>query len=202
MTDPLLHRSRRLRLRRGSAPTSLHAANLAADAQAEAGVHMVAPRSMMDGQVPAMRHTLDQSGHPHTPSLAYAAEYGSAFYTPIRSAIASALPGDCTTHQQSSAPGRSTRRWTKSSSTYNKAPIRPWPPQPYLDMIQALRASVDMPLAAYQTSREHAMVNTAAGHSWIDCERDIRESLLAIRRAGTTFTNTDWATETVRWSEA
>src|SRR4051812_1661574 len=53
-------------------------------AQARAGVHMVGPSGMMDGQVGVVRKALDAAGHGDVTILAYAAKYASAFYGPFR----------------------------------------------------------------------------------------------------------------------
>jgi porphobilinogen synthase len=56
-------------------------------AQASAGVHVVGPSGMMDGQVGVVRRALDAAGHPDVAILAYAAKYASAFYGPFRDAV-------------------------------------------------------------------------------------------------------------------
>jgi porphobilinogen synthase len=55
-------------------------------AQAAAGVHMVAPSGMMDGQVAAIRSALDTAGYGEVAICAYSAKYASAFYGPFRDA--------------------------------------------------------------------------------------------------------------------
>ena len=67
-------------------------------AQAEAGVHVVSPSGMMDGQVAVIRDALDEAGHTNTAILAYSAKYASAFYGPFREAVDSALTGDRKTY--------------------------------------------------------------------------------------------------------
>jgi porphobilinogen synthase len=56
---------------------------------AAAGADAVAPSDMMDGRVGAIRHQLDEEGHPNTAILAYSAKYASAFYGPFREAAES-----------------------------------------------------------------------------------------------------------------
>ena len=63
-------------------------------AQAAAGVHVVGPSGMMDGQVGAIRSALDGGGFTDVAILAYAAKYASAFYGPFRDAVESTLTGD------------------------------------------------------------------------------------------------------------
>ena len=54
----------------------------------------------------------------------------------------------------------------------------------YLDVITDVRASVDVPLAAYHVSGEYAMVAAAAANGWLDGDAVGRAPLLALRRAG------------------
>ena len=63
-------------------------------AQAEAGVHMVGPSGMMDGQIGVVRRALDKAGYQDVSVLAYSAKYAGAFYGPFREAVESTLQGD------------------------------------------------------------------------------------------------------------
>jgi porphobilinogen synthase len=54
----------------------------------------------------------------------------------------------------------------------------------YLDVIQAVKRDTGVPLCAYQVSGEFAMIKAAAERGWLDGERAMMESLLAIVRAG------------------
>ena len=78
---------------------------------AEAGVDMVGPSGMMDGQVGRVRAALDAAGHTDTSILAYSAKYASAFYGPFREAVDSSLVGDRRTYQQDAGqrPGGAAR---------------------------------------------------------------------------------------------
>jgi porphobilinogen synthase len=68
----------------------------------------------------------------------------------------------------------------------------------YLDIIARFRDEVDVPVAAYQVSGEYAMIEAAAANGWVDRERMIMESLVAIKRAGADLILTYWATEVAR----
>ena len=73
-------------------------------AQANAGVDVVAPSGMMDGQVAAIRAALDGAGYRDLPILAYSAKYASAFYGPFREAAECAPQfGDRSGYQQDPA---------------------------------------------------------------------------------------------------
>lgn len=69
------------------------------------------------------------------------------------------------------------------------------PALPYLDVVAAVRAAVDVPVAAYQVSGEYATVEAAAANGWIDRERVMLETLTSIRRAGAQIILTYWAVE-------
>jgi porphobilinogen synthase len=58
------------------------------------------------------------------------------------------------------------------------------PAMAYLDVLAAMRERFDLPLAAYHVSGEYAMLKAAAANGWIDYDRVMMESLVAIRRAG------------------
>ena len=53
----------------------------------------------------------------------------------------------------------------------------------YLDVIATVRDAFDLPLAAYHVSGEYAMLEAAARNGWLDRERAVVESLLAIKAA-------------------
>jgi porphobilinogen synthase len=58
------------------------------------------------------------------------------------------------------------------------------PALPYLDVIADVRQRFDLPLAAYHVSGEYSMLKAAAERGWLQYERVLMESLVAIRRAG------------------
>jgi porphobilinogen synthase len=58
------------------------------------------------------------------------------------------------------------------------------PAGPYLDVVSAVRRAVEVPVVAYQVSGEYAMLEAAARNGWLDRERAVLESLVAIKRAG------------------
>jgi porphobilinogen synthase len=164
-------------------------------AQAAAGVHMVGPSGMMDGQVGVVRRALDAAGHQDVAVLAYAVKYASAFYGPFRDAVESALEGDRRTYQQDPANLRESLREVALDVAEGADMVMVKPALPYLDVVAAVRAAVDVPVAAYQVSGEYAMVEAAAANGWIDRERVMLETLTSIRRAGAQIILTYWAVE-------
>ncbi len=165
-------------------------------AQARAGVHVVAPSGMMDGQVAAIRDALDGDGFTDVAICAYSAKYASAFYGPFRDAAECAPSfGDRSTYQQDYASGPEALREVQLDIDEGADIVMVKPALPYLDIIAEVAASVRVPVAAYQVSGEYAMVEAAAGNGWIDRDRVITETLTAIKRAGAGIILTYWATE-------
>jgi porphobilinogen synthase len=68
----------------------------------------------------------------------------------------------------------------------------------YLDVIAEARRRFDVPLSAYQVSGEYAMIQAAAANGWIDRDRVMMESLIAIQRAGATIILTYFAKDAAR----
>ena len=163
--------------------------------QADAGAQMVAPSGMMDGQVAAIRDALDGAGHQSVAIMAYAAKFASSFYGPFRDAVESALVGNRRTYQQYPGNTRESIREVLFDVEEGADIVMVKPALPYLDIIAKVAGAVNIPVAGYQVSGEYAMIEAAAGQGRIDREPAIRESLLAIRRAGATIIITYWATE-------
>jgi porphobilinogen synthase len=164
-------------------------------AQAAAGVDLVGPSGMMDGQVAAVRAALDGAGHTAVAILAYSAKYASSFYGPFREAVDSSLQGDRRTYQQDGGNVVEGVREALLDVAEGADIVMVKPALPYLDVVRAVREAVDVPVAAYNISGEYAMVEAAAANGWIDREAAILETLTSIRRAGADLTLTYWAAE-------
>jgi len=164
-------------------------------AQAEAGVDVVGPSGMMDGQVAEVRRALDAAGHDDVAILAYSAKYASAFYGPFREAVDSSLQGDRRTYQQDPANGLEGVREALLDVAEGADLVMVKPALGYLDVVRAVAEAVEVPVAAYNVSGEYAMVEAAAAHGWIDREAAILETLTSIRRAGADVVLTYWAAE-------
>ncbi|HEX6515747.1 MAG TPA: porphobilinogen synthase [Nocardioidaceae bacterium] len=167
-------------------------------AQAAAGVDVVGPSGMMDGQVGAVRAALDEAGYDGTAILAYSAKYASAFFGPFREAVDSSLQGDRRTYQQDPANAVEGVREALLDVAEGADMVMVKPALGYLDVLRAVRETVDVPVAAYNVSGEYAMVEAAAANGWIDREAAVMESLLSIRRAGADIVLTYWAVEAAR----
>lgn len=152
---------------------------------AEAGADVVAPSDMMDGRVAVIRDRLDASGFADTPILSYAAKFAGGFYGPFREAAESApKSGDRRGYQMDAANSDEALRevWADIEEGADMVMVKP--AGPFLDIISRVKRETQYPLAAYQVSSEYSMIIAAAERGWVDRERAMMESLLAIRRAG------------------
>jgi len=172
-------------------------------AQARAGSHVVAPSGMMDGQVAAIRESLDSEGFSEVAVLAYSAKYASAFYGPFRDAAECAPRfGDRRAYQQDFANADEALREVALDLAEGADMVMVKPAMAYLDIVRQVRDFVDVPVAAYQVSGEYAMVEAAAANGWIDRDAVIFETLTSIRRAGADIVLTYWAAEVARMLRA
>jgi porphobilinogen synthase len=166
-----------------------------ARAQAAAGVAVVGPSGMMDGQVGVIRAALDGAGHTDVTILAYSVKYASAFFGPFREAVDSSLQGDRRTYQQDGANVIEGVREALLDVEEGADLVMVKPALAYLDVVRAVREAVDVPVAAYNISGEYAMVEAAAANGWIDRDAAVLETLTSIRRAGADVILTYWAAE-------
>src|SRR6478609_3984240 len=165
-------------------------------AQADAGVDVVAPSGMMDGQVGAIRSGLDAVGHIDTAILAYSAKYASALYGPFRDAAECAPQfGDRRGYQMDPPNAREALDETALDVAEGADMVMVKPALPYLDVVRALRDSFDVPVAAYHVSGEYAMLKAAAQNGWLDGDAAALEVLTSIKRAGADFVLTYFARE-------
>lgn len=166
---------------------------------AVAGADVIAPSDMMDGRIGAIRGTLDAAGFEEVSILAYTAKYASAFYGPFRDALDSAPKfGDKKTYQMDPANSREALRELELDELEGADIVMVKPAGPYLDIIRRLREATALPVAAYQVSGEYAMIKAACERGWLDEERVVLESLLAIRRAGADVIFTYFARQAAR----
>lgn len=153
---------------------------------AGAGAQVIAPSGMMDGTVAALREGLDEAGFEDVAILSYAVKYASAFYGPFRDAADSAPAfGDRRSYQMDPARGTDEALLEAKLDVEQGADmVMVKPAIAYLDIIQAVRENVHVPVVAYQVSGEYAMIEAAAKNGWIDRDRILLESLIAMKRAG------------------
>ena len=169
---------------------------------AKAGADFVAPSAMMDGQVEAIKNRLNEAGLP-TRILAYSAKYASAFYGPFRDAADSAPSfGDRKTYQMDNRTHNQGLEEIEADLEEGADWTMVKPALPYLDMIaRGVERFPKVPMVAYQVSGEYSMLKAAAKAGYLDEQRVVYESLIAIKRAGAQYIITYYAKEyQQRWA--
>ena len=156
--------------------------------QAEAGADVVAPSDMMDGRVGSIRTALNDAGLIDTQVMSYAAKYASAFYGPFRDAVgsapsASSRSGGKETYQIDPANSDEALREVGMDIQEGADSVIVKPGLPYLDIVWRVKEAFGVPTFAYQVSGEYAMLHAAAQNGWLDLEKVMMESLIAIKRA-------------------
>eukprot|EP00903_Cladosiphon_okamuranus_P004499 g4497.t1 len=157
--------------------------------QAQAGADVVAPSDMMDGRVGAIRKTLDAEGLENTQIMSYAAKYASAFYGPFRDAVgssATSIPrsGGKETYQMAPSNSDEALREVAMDLEEGADSVIVKPGMPYLDIVQRVKTTFEVPTFVYQVSGEYSMLHAAANNGWLDLDKVMMESLLSIKRAG------------------
>ena len=167
---------------------------------ADAGADMVAPSDMMDGRVYAIRQALDYKGYNKIPIMSYAAKYSPGYYGPFRDAAESTPAfGDRKSHQMDIGNIEEALREVETDIDEGADIVMVKPAGPYLDVIREVKQTFNMPTAAYQVSGEYSMIKAAGQNGWIDEERVMIESLMAIKRAGADMFLTYFAKDMARW---
>ena len=165
---------------------------------ANAGVDMIAPSGMMDGQVGYLRSVLDQNGHSNMPILAYSVKYASNMYGPFRNAADSAPSfGDRRSYQMD--PRNSMEAMKEISLDIEEGAdiIMVKPALPYLDIIRRAKDTFDYPVAAYSVSGEYTMLRNAIDQGLLGRET-VHEVLNSIFRSGADMVITYFAEELSR----
>lgn len=179
----------------------LHA--MSALAAVRAGADMVAPSSMMDGVVSAIRAMLDDAGYIHVPIMGYSAKFASAFYGPFRDAADSApQSGDRKGYQMDMRNAREAMRELEADEAEGADILMVKPALAYLDIVRRARETTDLPLAVYNVSGEYAMVKAAAMQGMIDEARIVEEILTSFFRAGADIVITYHALEWAKRADA
>ena len=132
-------------------------------AQADAGVHVVGPSGMMDGQVAAIRSALDEAGHLDVgdPRLRREVRLGVLRTLPRgRRLVAARATGGPTSRTRRTAARRCARCALDLAEGADMVMVKP--ALGYLDVLADVAAISDVPVAAYNVSGEYAMVEAAA----------------------------------------
>ncbi|MEE9371856.1 MAG: porphobilinogen synthase, partial [Saprospiraceae bacterium] len=169
---------------------TLPALNKMSLAQAAAGFDILGPSDMMDGRVESIREVLDENGFVDTSIMSYTAKYASAFYGPFRDALDSApiknaaIPNDKKTYQMNPANKREAIIEAELDELEGADFIMVKPALHYLDIIHLLKEKTALPIVSYHVSGECAMLTAACQKGWLDYNTAMPETLLCIKRAG------------------
>lgn len=168
---------------------------------AKAGADILAPSGNMDGMVQAIRVALDNARYQHLPILSYSVKYASSMYGPFRQAAEGAPQfGDRRTYQMDYANALEAVRECGLDVSEGADMLMVKPAHTYLDIIYRVKETFPhLPLGAYHTSGEFAMIKAAAEKGWLDERKGVMEVLTAIHRAGADFIITYYAREVATW---
>lgn len=156
-----------------------------ATSHAEAGADVVAPSSMMDGQVRAIKGGLFVRGL-KAMIFSYSAKHASSLYTPFRSA-AFAKTGsrlDKSSYQVSYANPRQVLLEVETDINEGADMVMIKPALAYLDLVRMVKDKFSYPVAVQNVSGEYAMIKAAAMRGWIDEEEWKISAIASIKRAG------------------
>jgi len=164
-------------------------------AQANAGVDIVGPSGMMDGQVGVIRTALDSEGYESIGIMAYSAKYASALYGPFRDAVDVTIlnGGNRSTYQQDYRNSKESLSEILADIEQGADIVMVKPAMTYLDIVSLASRNVTVPVAAYHVSGEYAMIKAAGANGWIDGDATALEQLTAIKRAGASMILTYFA---------
>jgi porphobilinogen synthase len=156
---------------------------------AEAGADIVAPSSMMDGQVNQIRYALNSKGFKNTKIMAFSAKFASSLYSPFRKTAYSKQIHNYKTLDKSSYQigyenPRQAIREIQADIQEGADMIMIKPSLLYLDIVSMIKEKINFPMAVQNVSGECAMIKAAARKGWIDEEEWKVSSLAAMKRAG------------------
>jgi porphobilinogen synthase len=155
---------------------------------AQAGADIVAPSSMMDGQVLSIRKSLDKYGFTKTRILSFSAKFHSSLYGPFRSAIFSKKCNykklDKSSYQIAYTNQQETMREIQNDIKEGADMVMIKPAMAYLDIIYMIKEKMKFPLAVQNVSGEYAMVKAASRREWIEEENVKINSIVSMKRAG------------------
>lgn len=168
---------------------------------AKSGADVIAPSGMMDGFVKVIREGLDEAGFESLPILSYSVKYHSSFYGPFRLAAEGGFQfGDRSTHQMDPANSNEALREVYLDEQEGVDMLMIKPAHSYLDVIYKVKSHFPhIPLGAYHTSGEYAMIKAAAEKGWVDEKKATWEVLNSIKRAGADFIISYYTKEMARW---
>ena len=167
--------------------------------QAQMGSDVIAPSDMMDGRIGKIRKHLDKNDYKKTMILSYAVKYASSFYGPFRDAVGSKnkLKGDKKTYQMDIRNSNEALREVGLDIKEGADFVMVKPGMPYLDIIKLIKDNFKIPVFSYQVSGEYSLIKNGIKNK-ILTEDSILESLLSLKRAGSTAIVTYFALQVAK----
>ena len=167
---------------------------------AKAGVDLVAPSAMMDGQVEAIRSALDNNGYKDVGILAYSAKYASNFYGPFREALDSAPQfGDRKVYQMDYRNSDEALREIEQDINEGADLVMVKPALAYLDIVYRVKEKFNIPLVAYNVSGEYALIKKLSADNKELEKNFVLEIITSIKRAGADLIITYYAKRLAEW---
>lgn len=152
---------------------------------ARAGVDMIAPSSMMDGIIYALRKALDENGFENLPIMAYSTKFASSYYGPFRDVAQSAPSyGDRKTYQMDYANAKEALLESLEDEKQGADILMIKPALAYLDIVKELSLSSKLPICVYNVSGEYALLQAGKKAGVIDYDKIVLETMIAFKRAG------------------
>ena len=152
---------------------------------AKMGADIIAPSDMMDGRIGVIRKALDKNNLQNVNILSYAVKYASNFYGPFRDAIGSKskLKTDKKTYQMDYRNSFEIFREVGLDLKEGSDMILVKPGLIYLDIINKIKNTFNVPVLAYQVSGEYTLIKKGILNGNLKDDAII-ESLIAFKRAG------------------
>jgi porphobilinogen synthase len=155
---------------------------------AEAGSDVVAPSSMMDGQVATIRSCFEENGFNSVKIMSLAAKYASGLYSPFRSTAFANIGGkiriDKSSYQLSCPNFRESLNEIQMDLEEGADMIMIKPSMVSSDLIMETKRRFGCPLAVQNVSGEYLMVRTSANKGFINEGEWMLEYVISMRRAG------------------
>ncbi|HSF51012.1 MAG TPA: porphobilinogen synthase [Nitrososphaeraceae archaeon] len=155
---------------------------------ASAGADIVAPSSMMDGQVRKLRETLDSNGYNNIKILSFSAKQSSSLYKPFRSETffdnASANEIDKSTYQVSYNNPRQIQREIEMDIYEGSDMVLIKPAISSLDLVYRIKKFCKIPIVVQIVSGEYSMIKAASEIGVLDEIYFILNLIYSLKRVG------------------
>jgi porphobilinogen synthase len=178
-----------------------------ATSHAESGADIVAPSSMMDGQVKYIRSALDVMGFRNTKIMAYSAKHASSLYSPFRMTafykrITNHKSIDKSSYQVGYANPRQVALEVQADIQEGADMVMIKPSLAYLDLVSMVQEWSRIPLIVQSVSGEYSMIKAAARQGWIDEEEWKVNCFTSMKRAGANGVISYFSLDVAKYLEA